>query len=322
MLLVDNRGKLTGGMRGIILISINFDALQEVQERMTQVLQAEGKVGEVLEHIHRASGKRLRPLLVLLTFDLCGGVRTDDVLNVAAGVELVHMASLIHDDIIDNSDLRRGQETVHRRFGAQVAVLVGDKLFAAAFHLFSLTKHREVLKTMTSIIQEMCSGEINQLLAPLSDEEDYWTYIHQKTACLIGGCCRLGAVLAESPSQEDVLQEFGENLGLAFQLTDDVLDYRGVDGKLGKKIGIDFAEKLWTLPTIRGFRRGLIPLDWYEQDFSTIRSVLERDGILDEVWQLAGDYVTKSASLLQRFPISTTQKQLLRITQQIVNREY
>lgn len=289
---------------------------------MTKVLQAEGKVGEVLEHVQRAQGKRLRPLLVLLTFDLCGGVHNDDVLNVAAGVELVHMASLIHDDVIDNSELRRGQETVHRRFGAQVAVLVGDQLFAAAFHLFSLARHREVLKIMTSIIQEMCSGEINQLLAPLSDEEDYWTYIHQKTACLIGGCCRLGAVLADSPIHEDVLKQFGENLGLAFQLTDDVLDYRGIDGKLGKKIGIDFAEKLWTLPTIRGFRRGLIPLDWYEQDFSTIRSILEREGILDEVWQLAGGYVTKSASLLQRFPTSTTQRELLGLTRQIVSREH
>lgn len=289
---------------------------------MTQVLQAKGKVSEVLEYIHRSQGKRLRPLLVLLSFDLCGGIPNDDVLNVAAGVELVHMASLIHDDVIDNSELRRGQETVHRRFGAQVAVLVGDQLFAAAFHLFSLTRHREVLKIMTSIIQEMCCGEINQLLVPLSDEEDYWTYIHQKTACLIGGCCRLGAVLAKSPTHEDVLQEFGENLGLAFQLTDDVLDYRGVDGKLGKKIGIDFAEKLWTLPTIRAFRRGLVPLNWYEQDFYTIRSILEREGLLDEGWQLAENHVIKSATLLQRFPTSATQKQLLELTQQIVNREY
>lgn len=306
----------------MILITTNLRSLQEVQERIVQVLQAEGKTGEVLQHIQGAPGKRLRPLLVLLTFDLCGGVHNDDALNVAAGVELVHMASLIHDDIIDDSDLRRGQETVHRRFGTQVAVLLGDQLFAAAFHLFSLAQRRAVSKVMTSIIQEMCSGEINQLLAPLSDEDDYWTYIHQKTACLIGGCCRLGAVLANSPAQEGILQEFGENLGLAFQLTDDVLDYRGADGKLGKKIGIDFAEKLWTLPTIRAFRRGLIPLDWYEHDFLAIRSILEREGLLDEVWQVAEEYVAKSATLLQTFSTSATQQELLRLTQQIVSREY
>ncbi len=296
--------------------------MQEVQDRIAQVLQTEGEVGEVLRHIQGTQGKRLRPLLVLLSFDLCGGDYSDDVLNVAAGVELVHMASLIHDDIIDDSDLRRGQTTVHRRFGTQIAVLAGDQLFAVAFHLFALAKSRAVSKVMTSIIQDMCIGEINQLLAPLSSEHGYWTYIRQKTARLIGGCCRLGALLAGSSTQEYVLQEFGENLGLAFQLTDDVLDYRGVDNKLGKKTGIDFAERLWTLPTIRAYRRGLIPLDWYNHDFSVIRSTLERERILDEVWQVARNYVTKASNLLQPFPTSATQQELLRLAEQIVNREF
>ena len=295
--------------------------MDRVQDRIEEVLDSSGRAKEVFDYVGLTPGKRLRPSLVLLTFSLCGGTKYDEAINAATGVELVHMASLIHDDIIDRSELRRGQETVHRKFGTQAAVLAGDHLFAAAFHLFSLSASGRVSQLMTSVIQGMCSGEINQLLDPVTNEKEYMAYISKKTASLIGGCCRLGAILSDlDPLEGKQLQEFGENLGLAFQLTDDVLDYRGVDLTMGKQRGRDFAEGVWTMPTIRAYYRGLIPHKWSRLDFQFIRSILETTGILGEVWQVAADYAQRAIRILERFPESTTRTELLNLSQKVLER--
>lgn len=304
------------------MITQSLMPIETVQRRMDQVLSSTGCANDVLEYTKSIPGKRLRPLLVLLTSDLCRGIRFDDVINAAAGVELVHMASLIHDDIIDHSEFRRGQPTLHRKFGTQVAVLAGDHLFAAAFHLFSLTKSSQVSQLMTTVIQQMCTGEINQLQTPLTTENEYWSYIYQKTACFLGGCCRLGAVLSEVDELEGMpLQEFGENMGLAFQLTDDVLDYRGEDLIMGKKGGRDFEEGLWTLPIIRAYQRGLIPFNWSEQGFGTIQAILEKEGVLDEVWSVAGSRVRRATAVLERFPKTMAKDELLHLANQLLIRK-
>ncbi|MCK9524469.1 MAG: polyprenyl synthetase family protein [Limnochordia bacterium] len=285
------------------------------------MLKSEGRSTEVFDYVASARGKGLRPSLVFLTFDLCGGTRFDEAISCAAGVELVHMASLIHDDIIDRSELRRGQLTVHRKFGTQAAVLAGDHLFAAAFHLFALSTNRKVSQVMTAVIRDMCAGEINQLLTPAQSENGYLDYIRRKTACLIGGCCRLGAILSEaSELEEKKLQEFGENIGLAFQLTDDVLDYRGVDAVMGKGGGRDFSEGLWTLPIIRAFDRGLIPVNWSTYDFASILSILEGKGILDDVWQVASAYIRRAEKMLDRLPSSVPQRELTGLLEKLRGR--
>ena len=217
------------------MIIQSYPMLSVINDRISDLLVSRGKAAEVLGHIKLGSGKMLRPLLVLLTVKLCGGPVDSHVVDTAAGVELIHTASLIHDDVIDNGIMRRGQEALHRKHGTQAAVLAGDYLFATAFHLFSKVPYPGVLTVMTGTIQEMCTGEINQLLSPALDETDYWTWAYQKTACLVGGSCRLGAIITNQDGEKGaVLQEFGECLGLGFQLTDDVLDYRGHDHEMGR----------------------------------------------------------------------------------------
>ena len=196
----DNNGTFQDGR--VFLLAQRSLSLELVQNRIHEVLHCFGRGQDVLDYIGSTSGKRLRPLLVLLTFDLCGGTRFQEAIDCAAGVELVHMASLIHDDIIDRSQLRRGQLTAHCRFGTQAAVLAGDHLFAAAFHLFALGTGQRVSRVMTTVIQDMCAGEIHQLLSPVTEEEDYLDYIQKKTACLFGGCCRLGAILSDLDDAE------------------------------------------------------------------------------------------------------------------------
>ncbi len=309
-------------MGGLLLIIQSSVSLESVQARIDQVLQSSGRATEVLDYVASTRGKGLRPSLVLLVFDLCDGTKFAEAIDGAAGVELVHMASLIHDDIVDASELRRGQTTVHHKFGTQAAVLAGDHLFAAAFHLFALSSDNRVSQVMTRVIQDMCAGEIGQLLSPVTTEEDYFAYIHKKTACLIGGCCRLGAIMAGKEDSEGArLQEFGENIGLAFQLTDDVLDYRGEDAMMGKGSGRDFHEQIWTLPTIRAFDRGLIPSNWATADFETIRYLLKRRGVLDEVWRVATSCVQKAKDTLEHFPNSSTKIELATLLDNLLERQ-
>ena len=294
-----------------------------MQTRIDQVLKSDGRAKEVLDYVASKRGKGLRPSLVLLAFDLCGGMRFAEAIDSATGVELVHMASLIHDDIIDRSELRRGNVAVHRKFGTQAALLAGDHLFAAAFHLFALNTNHRVSQVMTAVIQDMCAGEIDQLLSPVKTEPDYLGYIRKKTACLIGGCCRLGAIISDASELDEAhLQEFGENIGLAFQLTDDVLDYRGVNAIMGKEGGRDFSERVWTLPTIRAYERGLIPHNWFTLDFASVRSILENRGLLDEVWQTAAGYVRKATSVLECFPDSATKVELTALAEKLMGRHF
>lgn len=307
---------------GIPLLTQSVVALDQVQSRIEDALAAFGSAREVMTYIASTAGKKLRPSLVLLTFDLCGGKELEQAIHVAAGVELVHMASLIHDDIIDHSELRRGQTTVHRRFGNQVAVLAGDHLFAAAFRLFSVVDDTKVVKAMTEIIKEMCLGEMNQFLNPLTTERVYWDYIHKKTARLVGGCSRLGGILAGAGAVEaQTLDELGTCIGLAFQLTDDVLDYRGNDRAMGKRPGRDFYEGVWTLPVLRAHQQGLLPSHWAALSYSEVQGILERENILSEIWLEAVNQLEKAKAILRGYPSSLARSELESLIESILRRE-
>lgn len=292
-----------------------------MRRRIDQVLTSFGQAQEVFSYLAAPKGKMLRPTLVLLTFDLCHGIRFEEAINVAAGVELVHMASLIHDDVVDNGLLRRGQAALHRMYGTRIAVLAGDHLFAGAFQLFSRSETK-VTRLMTTIIQDMCTGEINQLLSPVTKEEDYWNYIHKKTARLLGGCCRLGAILSDQEHRQGhLLQEFGESIGLAFQLMDDVLDYCGVEMTMGKRKGEDFNEKIWTLPVIRAYKRGLVPSSWAHLNFTDIQKILANGGILDEVWNLAATHLQNAQQIISGFSHTTAKDNLLYLLDTLIKRQ-
>lgn len=205
-----------------------------------------------LQHVLKRQGKRLRPILALLSARCVGGVG-EAVLHAAVSLELLHTASLVHDDIVDESDLRRGQASVNAFLSAQAAVLVGDYLLAKSLQHSSLTENTEVVHSIAKVSELLSDGELLQLYALDSDkieEEVYYKVIERKTASLFGTSAKLGALLVgASDEQLEALRLFGEYLGIAFQIRDDMLDYTD-SATLGKPAGNDMHEGKLTLPVI------------------------------------------------------------------------
>lgn len=214
-------------------------------------------------HIVAAGGKRLRPLLTLAAARLCGyGAAAGETRHVqlAACVEFIHTATLLHDDVVDESALRRGLASANAVFGNKASVLVGDFLFARAFQLMVEDGSLRVLAILSQAAATIAEGEVLQLITQndlATDEARYLDVIRGKTAALFAAACQVGAVVAGRETRfETALAQFGLNLGIAFQLVDDVLDYGGKSAKLGKNVGDDFREGKITLPVVLAFRRG------------------------------------------------------------------
>ena len=216
-------------------------------------------IPQLAGHIIAAGGKRLRPLLTLASARLCGyaGERHIDL---AACVEFIHTATLLHDDVVDGSDLRRGNATANVLWGNQASVLVGDFLFSRSFQLMVEDGSLDVLRILANASAVIAEGEVMQLETANNTEttEDaYLEVISAKTAALFAAACRIGAVVADRPkAEETALDSYGKNLGIAFQLVDDTLDYSARQATLGKTIGDDFREGKVTLPVVLAFRRG------------------------------------------------------------------
>ena len=214
-------------------------------------------IRQVSEYIIGAGGKRMRPALVLLA---AGAVGYQGTLQhrVAAIVEFIHTATLLHDDVVDESDLRRGQETANALFGNAASVLVGDFLYSRAFQMMVGVNDMRVMQVLADTTNAIAEGEVLQLLNahdPDIDEARYFTVIRYKTAELFQAAGRLGALLADAPpAQEQALADYGLHLGLAFQLVDDILDYSGNSADTGKNIGDDLAEGKVTLPLIHAMQ--------------------------------------------------------------------
>jgi len=244
-------------------------------------------IPQLAGHIVAAGGKRLRPILTLAAARLCG-YEGEHHLGLAACVEFIHTATLLHDDVVDASNLRRGLATANAVWGNQASVLVGDFLFSRSFQLMVDAGSLEVLGILADAAATIAEGEVFQLTtanAPETTEADYLEVIHGKTAALFAAATRIGAVIAGRPrSQADALDRFGRSLGLAFQLVDDVLDYAAQEATLGKTVGDDFREGKVTLPVILAFTRG----DQAERTFwrRTIEAMDQRDGDLEEAMRL------------------------------------
>lgn len=216
-------------------------------------------VGQVSRYIITAGGKRLRPALLLL---VCGalGYRGDQRFNLAAVVEFIHTATLLHDDVVDESTLRRGRPTANESFGNPASVLVGDFLYSRAFQMMLDAHDMRVMEILAEATNVIAEGEVMQLMnmhdASL-DEAGYLQVIRSKTAKLFEASARLGAVLAGAPAaSEQACADYGQALGTAFQVIDDVLDYAGDVGEMGKNLGDDLREGKVTLPLIAAMRRG------------------------------------------------------------------
>ncbi len=250
-------------------------------------------VGQVSRYIISAGGKRLRPALLLL---MCGALdyRGAQRFNLAAVVEFIHTATLLHDDVVDESTLRRGRATANESFGNPASVLVGDFLYSRAFQMMLDTGQMRVMEILADATNVIAEGEVLQLMnmhdASL-DEASYLRVIRSKTAKLFEASARLGAVLAHAPPElEQACAQFGQALGTAFQVIDDVLDYDGDAGEMGKNLGDDLREGKATLPLIAAMQRGT------PQQCQIIRNAVETGGV-DELDRIVA--IVKETGALQ-----------------------
>lgn len=223
-------------------------------------------IPQLAGHIVASGGKRLRPLLTLAAAKLCG-YEGDRHIGLATCVEFIHTATLLHDDVVDESVLRRGKDSANAVWGNQASVLVGDFLFSRAFQIMVADGSLRVLKILSDASAVIAEGEVMQLMTSNdtgTSEEAYLDVIRAKTATLFAAAASVGAVVAERPqAEEQALESYGMNLGIAFQLIDDVLDYSADEEALGKTVGDDFREGKITLPVVLAWRRG----DDEERDF-------------------------------------------------------
>lgn len=235
--------------------------LERVERTLESVIDSDvAPAFELSMHLLSAGGKRIRPSLLMLSALACGECDLDRMANLAAATELVHMASLVHDDVVDETRERRGASTASEVYGNKISVLGGDYLLSKAFHLLSMHGSPEIFKALSGTAVQMTESEMLQASGEgdLSVwEAHYWRIIHGKTADFLGSCCECGALLAGADQQtRESLREYGIQLGLAFQITDDVLDIAGDRALTGKETGTDLMHGKFTLPVLLALRDG------------------------------------------------------------------
>lgn len=293
------------------------DDLQAVNQLILAKMQSPvALIPQLAGHIIAAGGKRLRPLLTLASARLCNhdGNRH---LALSACVEFIHTATLLHDDVIDDSQLRRGQASANALWGNKPSVLVGDFLFSRAFQLMVADGSLKVLKILSDASATIAEGEVLQLITSNDTETGEATYldvIKAKTACLFAAACQIGAVVANRPApEEQALYDYGMNLGIAFQLIDDMLDYSARQQDLGKSVGDDFRDGKITLPVVLAFARGdateqafwrrtLEEGEQQDGDLDRAIGLMRRHGTLDETLRRAVGYAAAADAALAVFP--------------------
>ena len=312
--------------------------LDGVTERIRYKLASEiNLIHKMTEYHIKSGGKRIRPLLTLASAKLCGYKNGNRDINLAACVELIHNATLLHDDVIDNSDLRRGVKTANSVWGNQSSILVGDYLFSRCFEMMVEDGSQEILELLSSTSSRIAQGEVLQLeFKGEIDllEETYFNIINMKTAALFAAAAKVGACLAnKSKKEKDALESYGKNLGLAFQIADDALDYFSSKKIFGKEIGKDFYEGKTTLPLIIIFQRGNNEERTFlkeifkkkkrnEDDFSETLTLINKYKAVQASFKRAEYFVNISYDALGIFEHSEEKNILQNLTEFSVNRSF
>jgi octaprenyl-diphosphate synthase len=289
-------------------------------------------VDDLCRHVRHLRGKMLRPVLLLTAGQACGEL-TDEHYTLAAVVEMVHMATLVHDDVLDEASLRRGAVTVNHMSGNETAVMLGDFLISRSFRLGSSIGSQTASQLVAQAAATVCEGELLQLYNRGNwdlDEQTYLTIIDRKTAALTAVSCKLGAIHAGAESGIiDDLEEYGRQVGLAFQIVDDILDIVGRQDQAGKTLGTDAKLGKLTLPLIHFLRqasnsdrRDLLAMLQAGGDRTTLPQVLERYGSLASARQQARGHVVGAVELLECLPDSPARRQLRHMAEFIVEREF
>jgi octaprenyl-diphosphate synthase len=298
------------------LVSLSDPDMARINALITERMQSEVAVIPALaDHLIAAGGKRLRPLLTVAAARLCGTHNTHHH-NLAAAVEFIHTATLLHDDVVDSSSLRRGKVAAHLIWGAPSSVLVGDFLFARAFELMVETGSLRALDILSKASAVITQGEVLQLMKAFDlnlSQADYIEIISAKTAALFSAASQSGAVAAQASEEKiQALYDYGLNLGLAFQIQDDVLDYQSSAAALGKNAGDDFAEGKSTLPLILAMRatrttdtafweRTIGKREQKPGDFQHAQALMVSSGALDGARAVAQTYAGKALAALSVF---------------------
>jgi octaprenyl-diphosphate synthase len=286
-------------------------------------------------YLQVSGGKRLRPVLVLIGSRLCG-YSGPAAIQLAAVVEIIHTATLVHDDVIDGADKRRGRPSTNTRWGNHMSVLAGDWLYMQAFQIALRERKFKILDLLITLTQKMVEGELMQLerIGRIDvTEQEYLDLVYRKTACLFSASLRLGPLVAGEDAQaEEDLGEYGRNLGMAFQLVDDLLDFTAHESTLGKPVASDLREGKVTLPLIHALRRctpeerRLVEVVLEERAFRSvvlgqILDVLERYNSPEAVLEQASEYGRRALARLDRFPESPYKRALEALPEFILHRD-
>ena len=298
-------------------LSAELDAVNTlIKERMAS--KHAPRIPEVTAHLIEAGGKRLRPMLVLAAAKMCGYTGPYHI-HLATTVEFIHTATLLHDDVVDESQQRRGRPTANLLWDNQSSVLVGDYLFARAFQMMVEPGNLRVLDILSSSAAVITEGEVLQLSVAQdlkTTEETYLTVVRGKTAALFSAATQSGAVLAEAPEEHiEALYTYGDALGIAFQMADDLLDYLGDSGQTGKNVGDDFRERKMTLPVIRAiaaadeeemafWTRTIARGKQVEGDLDQAMALFAKHDTLESTRQTALDWSQKARDALSVLPQS------------------
>lgn len=293
-----------------------------------------GLVENIGHYLVEAGGKRLRPLLVLLTAQALG-YRGKQHLELAAIIEFIHTATLLHDDVVDMSNLRRGRPTANAQWGNAPSVLVGDFLYSRAFQMMVHIGSMDVMAILSHTTNVIAEGEVQQLVNakdPNVTEENYFQVIDKKTAVLFSAACEVAAVIAEAtPAQRQALRQYGSLLGIAFQLMDDALDYTGDAATLGKNVGDDLAEGKPTLPLIYAMRTGteaqsqLVANAIRQCDATQLPAILEivqATGGMVYTLGCAKQHVEKALSLLNELPANPYTQAMKQLAEFSISRSF
>ena len=293
-------------------------------------------IPEVANHLISSGGKRLRPILTLATAAL-SGYAGDGHIKLAAAVEFMHTATLLHDDVVDESDMRRGKPAARMLWGNEASVLVGDFLLGQAFKMMVEVGSLPCLDVLSTAAAVIAEGEVMQLSAAKdteTTEDAYLAVIRAKTAALFAAACEVGPILAKgSKAQIEACRGYGMNLGIAFQLIDDALDYGGSAAKLGKNTGDDFREGKITLPVVLSFRRGnsqerafwkrtLEQGEIADGDLATAQATMRKHRALEDTIGRARHYAQMSRDALELFPASSWKQALLDAVEFAVQRAH
>jgi octaprenyl-diphosphate synthase len=292
-------------------------------------------VTSIGQYLQVSGGKRLRPALLLLAAKAFGDA-SPAAINLGAVVEMIHTATLVHDDVIDGADLRRGRPSTNSRWGNHTSVLAGDWLYMQAFNLAVKQRNFHVLDILIELTQMMVEGELLQwaMIGRLDlTEAEHLDLVDRKTACLFGACTRLGAVLAgQGEETEEAMGRYGRNLGMAFQLVDDLLDFTASEDVLGKPVGSDLREGKITLPLIHLMDRctaseqKLIAKVMEERAFRSVAwedllELIRRYETLERVKQQAGAYAQEAVQALEAIPDGPYKRLLQSLPELVVNRQ-